>query len=172
MDQNDIRQDIPLVKAGDRIGASYFNSIANAVNNRRGSVNPPSQVFPKTGGSQQGKQFKVVTEYDDYLGCKSWDGTTLGSTLVNVAKPPLMRKTKYDGLTIDGISYVRNSVNTRTATRVSDSVTQSQKITQDYLTNAIIYAVTNVAGGVDCTDGTNQLVWLDLNVDGRAWAEV
>lgn len=51
MDTNDIREPIPTVRVGDRIGAGWLNDVANAVNQRRGSANPPSQIFTSERGT-------------------------------------------------------------------------------------------------------------------------
>ncbi len=50
MDSNDITRDITQIKSGDRISVEWLNSVASAINKRRGGVNPPSQVFPQSGG--------------------------------------------------------------------------------------------------------------------------
>ena len=116
------------------------------------------------------KMFKVVTVYGDYVSCKTWDGTTLGTTKINIAKPYLLRRTPFHGLSRDGISYNYTSNIARTATQGATS--ESQVIVPSYVANDIIYAAQGVNGGVDVTVSGTKLLWLDINVDGRAWAKV
>jgi hypothetical protein len=43
------------------------------------------------GGGGGPTRMVCVTEYGDYLGCYTYNGTTVGGTLINVAKPPDLR---------------------------------------------------------------------------------
>ena len=127
--------------------------------------------FPVAAGPQI-QQMKVVAEFNDHLTCHTWDGTSEGTDAIHVAKPPTLRLTPYDGQTVNGITYNYTGYNTRTAEN-EDEETEDQQITPDYAAGDVIFAVKNIAGGTGATDDEYvDCEWLDLNVDGRAWAKV
>jgi hypothetical protein len=126
-------------------------------------------VGGSSGASVQ--QFKIVSDGGDYWVCKTWDGTTLGSSTVNVAKPYKLRAV--NGPTSEAIRSVTYSYSyALTSGEYVRSTTATGVATTDYmtpsaLTNDIIYAVTFSTA----TPATLAAVtWLDINVDGRAWA--
>ena len=123
-----------------------------------------------------------AASFGDYLLCRTWDGTKSGAERIPVARPYKLRKTPFDGETRDGISWVYVTSNKRTATRVSDQKTETQVVTPVYRgfggdAADTIYAVTGLDGGTDVVESGNEenptkpVVWLDLNVDARAWAK-
>jgi len=90
---------------------------------------------------------------------------------VAIARPYLLRQTPFDGLTRDGITYTYTSKILRTADDGNDSITE--QIIPKYVNDDIIYGIRAVGSGVDVRDDSEEvLYWLDLNVDGRAWAKV
>jgi hypothetical protein len=112
---------------------------------------------------------KEVSSTEDWLRCRSWDGTTEGTDDVYVARPYTMRRTPYDGQTIDGKTYsflIQSGVLTRHIV-FSDSSFERQKITPPYLVNDIIYATTTPT---EVTVSGSPVALLDINCDGRAWA--
>jgi len=121
--------------------------------------------FPVAGNIIQ--QFAVRSVQDDYLICQAWDGGFLSGIDVQVAKPFLLKNSFFDGQTVDGVSYTYLDVNTREAT--DGTTTETQLVTPSYFLDATIYAVKDVIGGVDLNG--SGIEWLDLNVDGRAWAK-
>lgn len=118
------------------------------------------------------RQFKVTEVLQDYLVCLPWDGVAEGTALTYVAKPPTLRAsvTARNGITYTGVS---TNGQTRTATSGSDS--ETQVIIPTYLLGDVLYAVRNVKGGTGVTREAGgadvPVVWQDLNVDGRQWAE-
>lgn len=124
-----------------------------------------------------------VSSFGDYMLCRTWDGTTEGATMIAVARPFLLRKSVFDGFIIDDYSYAYASVSQRTKTRQSDRKAETQVIVPGYVNSDlsdirhIIYAATGIAGGTKVLETGNELdptkpvAWLDLNVDGRAWAK-
>ena len=121
--------------------------------------------FPVAGNVIQ--QFSVVSVHDDYLICQAWDGEFLSGINVQIAKPFLLKNSFFDGFSYDGVSYTYIDVNTREAT--DGTTTETQIVTPAYSIEATIYAVRDVLGGVDLNG--SGIEWLDLNVDGRAWAK-
>src|SRR6185312_1528372 len=86
------------------------------------------------------EQLSVVTNGTDTLACNPFkaDGVTIDSSItVTVMKPWTLRRTPFDGKTVNSISYTYTDNATRTAT---GSTTETQKITQDYFAGAVIYA--------------------------------
>jgi len=113
---------------------------------------------------------KEVSATEDWLRCRTWDGSAEGTHDVYVARPYTMRRTPYDGQTIDGKTYsflLQSGVLTRHII-FSDSSFERQKITPPYLVNDIIYATTTPT---EVTVSGTPVGLLDINCDSRAWAE-
>jgi hypothetical protein len=110
----------------------------------------------------------------DHLVCRHLepDGS-VGTVDVFAAKPWTLRRTPFDGQTIDGKSFVYSDNATRTVTK--DAQEETQAITPDYAVDDVIFAaVTDVLGQIDPEDvyDPGRTVLVDANVDGRAWAVV
>lgn len=128
-------------------------------------------------GAMEVVQFRVKSIDNDHLVCRLWDGETQGTADIRVAKPYELRVTPFNLKTIDGFSYVYPSVSyERTVTDTSDSSTEDQVIVPEYrlpvddYEGCIIYAITPVMG-LTVELNSTETVWLDINADGRAWAE-
>lgn len=117
------------------------------------------------------RQFKVELVRGDYLLANRWDGVVQSGEEVQIAKPYLLRRTPFDTLTRNGITYNYNSNTKRTATNAAGE-TEIQVVVPSYVVGDIIYAVNDVDGGTDTyRPGNVQLVWLEDNRDGRSWAK-
>lgn len=120
------------------------------------------------------RQFKVVSVDGDYLIGHRWDGVVESGDNVQIAKPYLLRRTPFDTLTRDGITYTYDSDTARTATNTAEE-TESQVIVPKYVVGDIIYATHHIDGGTDAyyteAEASIQLTWLEDNRDGRAWAK-
>lgn len=122
-----------------------------------------------------------VSDKPDYLRCKTWDGTTMGTEVIAVARPPLLQQTRFDGFLIDGYAYSYDGPNFRIKTRESDGKSEQQVIVPAYANETgsdvhqIIYAIRAPTGLVESDDvgpiDDAIIQWVDLNVDGRAWAK-
>jgi len=113
------------------------------------------------------RQAKIKSTGDDHLVCRLLDaGGSEGDTDLYVMKPWLLRKSPFDGQTVNGVSYTYSDAHTREATP-SGGDPETQKITQDYYTNAVI-----MVGKMDVvlSVGGQQTNLIDLNDSGRAWA--
>jgi hypothetical protein len=116
------------------------------------------------------KQAIIVSVGNDVLTCNyifpdKNGNPTPGDAEILVLKPWTLRRTPFDGLTVNGVAYTYSNAYTRSATPTGGSA-ETQKITPDYFEDAIIYvahineaSVAGVSGDV-----------IDVNVDGRAWA--
>jgi hypothetical protein len=59
-------------------------------------------------------------------------------------------------------------------TRTADdgATTETQVIVPAYVVDDVIYAMRGIEGGTNVIDDQNESVeWIDLNLDGRAWAK-
>ena len=124
-------------------------------------------------------RFRLKAVYDDYLECKQLDGTTEVGPTVKVAKPYNLRKTPFHNKTIKGITYTYTGVQSRTKTRDSPSETENQVIVPAYRVAVTgyggdeIYACKPSNGtGVKIGWQDEDVIWLDINNAGRAWAKV
>lgn len=141
--------------------------------------------IPDTAGGTSGasvQQFKIVSDGGDYWNCKTWDGTTLGSTEIKVAKPFKLRAGtgKIASEVIRGVTYTYTYTGvyisgssgpykyyTR-AVSGSDGSGETDYVIPDPIANDIIYAISfSTATPSSLADVT----WLDINADGRAWAQ-
>lgn len=126
---------------------------------------------PVSAGGGRVQQFKVVSIGDDTLTCHTYEGTTEGTDAITVLKPYLLRKTTYNGVTRTlpnewgegdlAVTYTYQSAQARKGT--VSSVDENQVITPRYLAGDIIYGAQVTGAAAD---------WVDLNVDGRAWARI
>ncbi len=133
-----------------------------------------------SSGSASVQQFKIVSDGGDYWVCKTWDGTTLGSTNVNVAKPFKLRcgTGKITSELIRGVTYtytytaVTVGAVTGYYTRAvsgSDGSSETDYMIPDPRANDIIYGITFTT---TTPISLSAVTWLDINADGRAWAAI
>ena len=119
--------------------------------------------------------FSIVSEEADYIVCTAWNTVTslaVGST-VNIAKPYLLRRTPFDGVTItfpnaQDIAYTYTENGTRTANDGTSS--QSEILTPQYTVGELLIAFTGMSGGSGVTVSDSMLVWMDVNTGGRQWS--
>lgn len=167
---NNITLTEPLVyrqASGTIVGASLQTAVEwQDISARRWSG-------PGGGGTSETAQYKVKERGNDYVMCHTWDGETEGADDIYVAKPYLLRKTPLDGKTRNGITYDYSAtIDRRTATKgvEPNEIEETQIVVPSYLAGDIITAIRGITGGTEVFDPTEEEVeWLDLNADGRAW---
>ena len=169
--------------------AYKFASLTPAQNYLTGSATGPAEIIsedtggatthmalirfgPGGSGASGVQQLKIVAQYDDYLACYPWDDVQgLGTTLVNVAKPWLLRRAPFDGTSgRNGITYAYSNAYTRVATKGTS--TETEVITPSYQPNDVIYAVSGATGfNFSVTIGgiATPMQAVDQNADGRTW---
>jgi len=166
----------PVVRPWKRrepIRAKRSNETVEAVNSLLRGANGGRQVSPVTAAGVAMRRFRVKSVGTDVIVCRGWDGVTEGSVDIDVALPYLLRRTPFDGLSRDGISYVYTSNTERTATDGSDN--ETQVITPSYTVDDEIFAVKRVSvlGGIgEDSSGAPLADWLIDENDGRAWAAI
>lgn len=149
--------------------ARKLNQVVDAITRQEQGAPAIQQRIRSVASLPEIRQFKITEVFGDHLECVPWDGVAEGAAIAFVARPPTLRASAagrgsitYTGVATDG--------QTRTA---SDGVdTETQIVIPSYLVGDVIYAVRNVVGGTGVTREAGVAVgWLDLNVDGRQWAE-
>lgn len=106
----------------------------------------------------------IKSVHGDYLIC-----TYAGRTEeYYVVKPYTLRRSPFEGKTVNGFSYTYTTDTERVSTKISDSSTETQLVTQDYFVGAEIEVKRGAAITVE-TDITTIL--RDANDDSRAWAK-
>lgn len=128
----------------------------------------PVRVAQGGGGSLQVKRFALWTTTPvgaDYIIVDDGSGNQL-----KIAKPYLLRQTPFDGNTLDGLTYSYTDGTERNVDDGTDN--ENQIIVPSYTikTNGVIYAAKGISGGTGVTVDDEDLTWLDINVDARAWA--
>jgi hypothetical protein len=142
------------------------------------------------GAAGKLKQFRVHSVQRDTLTCRSYsydpdtNTETVGTEDVTVAKPLSLQPTYFNGLTIEGISYVQNAnggpYNWRRGTIVSSPSASGAKpsdVTNDYIAGAVIDETIDPPYVPDTTlivamkvDGTLRAdaEWIEVG-PSRAW---
>jgi len=97
---------------------------------------------------------------------------------IKIALPYRLRRTPFDGLTIDGFTYAYLDPNPYHRRHVTfGAYHEIQVIVPKYRPGDLIYTTNHPLGGTTVLDRITDpllpqgLTWLDLNVDGRAWAQ-
>lgn len=122
-------------------------------------------------------QFQLIPSQPvraNYVLAHLFDGETVGTQTIKIAKPYLLRESTFDeGQERDGKTYVVTGPGKRTATKVGTSPPQTEKqvIVERYFSGDLIYATAYAKGGTGVTSGAppQPVLWLD-NDQGRAWA--
>jgi len=109
------------------------------------------------------QRYRVKTNSFQYLICRTWDGTTEGSTDVYVAKPPHLRVAV-------GTDFTQRTV-TATPDGGGSAVPATETVTPAYSTNSEIFAYEPEGGTgvVTITTPNTAVTWLDINAEERQW---
>jgi hypothetical protein len=171
----------------------------------RALVTPPAQrtrhrpienPYPEKEAFRLGT-FRVIEEKDDYLICRGYDPnakhpfsevTPSASVTIEVAKPPLLQRTPWDGVTVEiaGITYTYEYSNDEKGVRTKrwtdendEEQEEEERIDIPYFVDDLLVAVetsiSRVVDGMDVygTKAQNEngalLTWMDQNVSGRHW---
>lgn len=126
-------------------------------------------------------RLRVKSVNDDHLVCRTWDGTTEGTTDINVAKPYVLRKTPYHGKTItfNGVALTFTYTNGFTRTVAKSGGSETQIIIPAYTGTGTgyggeeIYAAFAPTGlKINAGQSNEEIIGLtDMNYDGRMWCK-
>ena len=122
-------------------------------------------------------QLIIVSVQQDILTCQDVWGNT-----VYIAKPPLLRATAIwtSPRSVNGQAYTivyscySSDGQERTATRSSDSSTETQEVDDSYQVDDPIFAINMITLDQDGNPlkdiNSNPVQWQDMNIDARHWA--
>jgi hypothetical protein len=126
-------------------------------------------LTPAGGNGTAVGMFIVKGIFQDYCNCHTWDGVTEGNVNVYVAKPFLLRGSinseNIDGSNISYSNYAANTYVTRVATSGGNSETQVIVPRLQVGSKVLAASITT-----DVNVSNVAVTWIDVNVDGRAWA--
>ena len=116
-------------------------------------------------------QFRVHTNYGDYITARMRSDEGYESPEIKIAKRYLLRRSPFDGRTREGVRYLYVTDNERIASDFVDGRTlrERQFITPSYVWGDLIYATANPLYGTSVVVDDVPVTWL-AEVDGRAWA--
>lgn len=160
-----------------------MNEPVDAINRMVTGVGVPRQAMARVGASAPAEaatsavaQFKLKQNADtfpDHLICRAWDGETLGSEDVLVAKPWDIRRTSFDGRGDSVVELYTYTTPTHRIARIRlTDIVEEQIIIRRYEINDILYATENIKGGTEVIHEDTPIVWLDDNRAARAFAAV
>ena len=174
------------LKPGAVLSASDYQVLVDAARAFTGSTGAAA-IYDRTGAHQRSvhsggdvevRRFRFVSSQNDYVIAQQWEGTDENGDDVwgkqeRVAKPWKLRRTPFHGQTINGITYSYTGIDQRTATRGSDE--ETQVIVPAYYAGGDYHdelrCIKGQIGGTGVEVNDEDVLWSDLNVDGRAWAQ-
>jgi len=182
--------EIPGELSGSHPLASWLNKLRRAVIARTPQSGPNYRLHERTtgfgldigpgGGGASVAMYRLKSVQDDHLTCRSWDGTTEGTSDIFVAKVHKLRHS-ITTETIETVVYLytyeTGPANTPTISnkvrlaKVGATEIERTIVTPEWLVNDLIYAVA-ANTGVFRTPGPPKAdpVSLLMLGDGRAWA--
>ena len=165
---------LPKFSPREPITADNLQTLSRAIRANSRGVNSHRRVLPDLGWANATYQF-IITANDNanYLTCQLWDSEKgeADGVDVRVSKPYLNQAATLNGYTdANGVSYTFTGIDALTALDTGSSVSEDWVITLPYVVGDLIYAVGNVRGGID--NAEDDVDFIDLNIDGRAWAVV
>jgi len=139
----------------------------------------------RNGTGSTAAQMIVKVIKSDWIECLRYNEDTgedpspsTATDYIKIALPYRLRKTPFDGMTIDGFTYTYLDPNPYHRRHVTFGVYHEiQVIVPKYRPGDLIYTTNHPLGGTTVLDRITDpllpqgLTWLDLNVDGRAWAQ-
>lgn len=87
----------------------------------------------------------------------------------DIAKPFELQRDNFDNMTIDNVLYTYQSEQHRTAERQSDLLTESHIIIPPYIPDSSVIFIMSVSNGAGSNNDLSGVIWVDLNISGRAW---
>ncbi len=123
--------------------------------------------------------FIVVSESDDYYTCHpfAWPDVIDDDNDVLVAKVPDLRRSRWDGQTVDGVEYTYTANDQREASdgAVTDPVIEEQAVTPSVVFSGDLQTIilaTRIHGGTGVSVGGVPIQWQHLNERAGAFAKL
>lgn len=162
---------LPLFSPNERATADDLNRLARGIRAPLRGVNAPRQALGLLSGGKVDVIQCIITANTNgnYITVQKWDGSNLGEELL-VSKPYLIQQATLDGTTdLNGVSYTFTGIDALTALDMGSLVSEDWIVTLPYVIGSLIYAIGNIVGGIDNAENVD---YIDLNIDARAWAKV
>jgi hypothetical protein len=151
---------------------------ANRIRTSRGLKvrRTPNGIFLQAsggGGRSELSLYRFKSMEDDWIVCRSWDGTNEGDKDIQIAKPYKLQFSIVTE-TIDDTVVTYSAWDTDAQTRHASSgdapntIEEDQVIVPRYLVDDLIYVFP--AKTLIKDDNDKDLGLIDMNLDGRAWA--
>lgn len=163
---------IPTVDAFKRIE----RTVKEAEERRGREDRPDTRPNPRSrgGGGSAARQLVFVGEAAEFITCKSFDGTTVGTEVIKVAKRYSFRVSSWKDRTLDGVAYSQIGVQINRRSASDGTITQIERIIPRYGLYGsgieIVYAI-RPSGGTGVVDGENKPILL-VEVDREgAWGK-
>ena len=164
-DPNQPITQLDRLKKGEPLSARKLNASVDSINRLNGGVRPPQQRRKEKSASGVSlDRLSYVSMAGDFMNCHAFnaDGTIDTSALVPVAKPPLLRRSVTSRGTV---TFTYTSDTERTGTKAG--VNELQVIVPSFIAGDNIFAAFEPFGGT----GVANTSYLDVNINGRAWAK-
>jgi hypothetical protein len=161
------------VKRGERITADDQNEMRTTINRLSRGLALPKQVSRRAqNGAASDRPFimSVYASKSDYVLCYRVDQSVnpdIDKPLF-VAKPYLLRNSINSR---DGLTFSYTDTDERTATDDDSGDTEDQVVVPAYVEGDLIVVARMNTGVYKDDEQEDPVLWQDMNVDARAWAE-
>lgn len=126
---------------------------------------PNTGLYLPMGDKALFREFTVVEVGHDVLLCKDDR-----EVQVLVAKPWALRKSSFDGVTFDSVTYTSTDVDVRDAGGTEETVTPAYVADEKILCVRVSADVTLAGGEISNEQSGDRVVdWCDMNTTGRDW---
>jgi len=158
----------PIPQPGDIVCVQHVATVLTE--SSIGDIDPNSlgaiyRLCPQYTAQQQ---FQIVSVFDDLLLCNRFRDGVADTAQITVAKPWMLRRTPFDGITYQGVQYSYTGTDARTATQGEE--TEDQEIVPAYASGDILCA--QPVAGLGLSHGGASVDFQDVNETGRAWAQL
>lgn len=167
--RNHPSKQLPIWRPRQPVDHRKLNETNQAIESLLAAPARPQRLFGAR--ATQIAQFKISTIQGDFLECVLSDGVIDGEEAIAVARPYLLRTSL---LAHNSVTFSYTTFTSRTADDGSSQ--EAQVIVPAYVVGDYIYAAyvlngTPVNWAPETGRETLDVAWIDINVDGRAWAK-
>jgi len=161
-------------RKGDKLSAKRLNETVDRFTAISEGAAGPADASGVAQGPGAIQHFEIKEVKGDYVLCYAVTSAGTGTTEIPVAKPYLLRQalTSRNGITYTYQTAFEGStaIVERVATKSPD--TETQRVVPQYVAGDRIFASKLINGGTGVKDvGNKPARFIDLNLDGRAWAK-
>lgn len=161
-------------RKGDNISAKRLNETVDRITDISEGAAGPADAAGVAQGPGAIQHLEINEVKGDYLLCYAVSSDGTGTTEIPVAKPYLLRQalTYRNGITYAYQSVLEGTVAIVERVGTNGTDTETQRVVPQYFKGDRIFASKLINGGTGVTDVDDMPVrFIDLNLDGRAWAK-